>query len=145
VIRISPSWSRACSTFSQMVVPTSTTDCIISRLTLSPSFGVLRPAACRCGSEALPCVDDLVLLLDADRQEAFRAHAGPSMTNVGTTLPAPAVTLSSAAAETRVMKPAGRPIKEVWVQVDGEIQEVQMPIEHDGNVSRGISTASWTT
>ena len=53
-------------------------------------------------------VDDLVLLLDADRQQALAAHQRSS-TNVGTTLPAPAVTLRSAAAETRVMKPAGRP------------------------------------
>ena len=56
-------------------------------------------------------VDDLVLLLDADREQAFSTHAGPSTTNVGTTLPAPAVTLRRAAAETRVMKPPARPLK----------------------------------
>src|SRR5439155_509022 len=54
-------------------------------------------------------VDDLVLLLDADREKALPAHAASSTTNVGTTLPAPAVTLSRAAAETRVMKPPARP------------------------------------
>src|SRR4029077_20684065 len=52
-------------------------------------------------------VDDLVLLLDADREHPVPSHAAPSTTNVGTTLPAPAVTLSRAAAETRVMKPPG--------------------------------------
>jgi len=54
-------------------------------------------------------VDDLVLLLDADREQAFSTHAEPSITNVGTRLPAPAVTFRSAAAETRVMKPRVRP------------------------------------
>ena len=54
-------------------------------------------------------VDDLVFLFDTDRQKAVPTHAGSSTTNVGTTLPAPAVTLRSAAAETRVMKPPGRP------------------------------------
>src|SRR5438105_13563441 len=56
-------------------------------------------------------VDDLVLLFDADREKAVPTHAGPSTTNVGTTLPAPAVTFSSAAADTRVIKPPGRPSK----------------------------------
>src|SRR5712692_8846948 len=56
-------------------------------------------------------VDDLVLLLDADREQALVPHAGPSTTNVGTTLPAPAVTFSKAAAETRGMKPPARPLK----------------------------------
>ena len=56
-------------------------------------------------------VDDLVLLLDADREQAVATHAGPSTTNVGTTLPAPAVTLRRAAAETLVMKPPARPLK----------------------------------
>ena len=55
-------------------------------------------------------VDDLVLLLDADREQALATHAGPSITNVGTTLPAPAVTLSKAAAETRVMNPPALPL-----------------------------------
>src|SRR5438445_4043969 len=55
-------------------------------------------------------VDDLVLLLDADREKPVPAHAGPSTTKVGTTLPAPAVTLSKAAAETRVMNPPTRPL-----------------------------------
>src|SRR5437773_2687456 len=35
-------------------------------------------------------VDDLVFLFDTDRQKAVPTHAGPSTTNVGTTLPAPA-------------------------------------------------------
>src|SRR5437868_498434 len=54
-------------------------------------------------------VDDLVFLFDPDRQKAVATHAGPSTTNVGTTLPAPAVTFSRAAADTRVMKPPGLP------------------------------------
>ena len=37
---MSASWDLASETFSQIEVPTSTTDCIISRFTLSPSFGV---------------------------------------------------------------------------------------------------------
>ena len=49
-------------------------------------------------------VDDLELLLDADREPRYLTdpHAAPSITYVGTTLPAPAVTLSSALEESRV-------------------------------------------
>ena len=56
-------------------------------------------------------VDDHVLLFDADREQArIRGHQAPR-TNVGTTLPAPAVTLSRAAADSRVRQPVARPSK----------------------------------
>src|SRR5215469_7675588 len=63
------------------------------------------------GVQLTGLVDDLVLLLDADREQAVVLQFVPSTTNVGTTLPAPAVTLRIAAAETRVIKPPARPSK----------------------------------
>src|SRR5881628_1183269 len=58
-------------------------------------------------------VDDLELLLDADRETRHFAdpHAVPSMTYVGTTLPAPTVTLKSALDERRVSWPPTVPQK----------------------------------
>src|SRR5262249_43629834 len=55
-------------------------------------------------------VDDLILLFDPDRQPLL-AHVGPSTTNVGTMLPAPAVTFSSADELSLVKQPPGRPSK----------------------------------
>src|SRR5262249_21719083 len=51
-------------------------------------------------------VYDLILLLDPNRQPRL-AHVGPSTTNVGTMLPAPAVTFSSADELSLVRQPPG--------------------------------------
>src|SRR5436309_237299 len=89
-------------------------------------------------------VDDLVLLLDPDRQQPVLAHADPSMTNVGTRLPAPAVTFRRASAETRVMNPPARPLKRYGSRSTARSMYWRLS-SATGNLTYGIATASWTT
>src|SRR5258706_8669155 len=89
-------------------------------------------------------VDDLVLLLDADRQQPIFAHTDPSMTNVGTRLPAPAVTFSSASADTLVMNPPARPLKRYGSRSTAMSMYWRLS-SAPRNLSFGISTASCTT
>src|SRR5262249_57773328 len=87
--------------------------------------------------------DDLILPPDPDRQPGAR-HPAPSTTNVGTMLPAPAVTLSSADELSLVRQPHGRPSKRYGSRSTAR-SSTWTPSTATGKGSRGTSTASCTT
>src|SRR4026209_2261212 len=88
-------------------------------------------------------IDDLELLLDADRQvrDVRDLHAAPSTRYVGTTLPAPAGTVSGGIDAGRVSTPPTRPQKRYGSQSTLRSRKCTRS-STTGNGSRGTATFS---